>query len=210
MEKFETVDEDIIIKASKIIVEHYEESPFVFSLYFSLMANPHNVSPNKVIEKYKKNISLLEEIYLKYLECTQNYDYDGSFLRHLFLRIRIFIPISRRITCKKRRLYGQHDEWVRRLLRIWAEDTYLLSMDLVSDYIYEKTEEKQWTYCQIIGQLLSYKSGKTKLQKNRKNGFDIQLENIAWIQNGCTIFWSDSRKRCKPKAWRDKGIFEMQ
>lgn len=169
MEKFETVDEDIIIKASKIIVEHYEESPFVFSLYFSLMANPHNVSPNKVIEKYKKNISLLEEIYLKYLECTQNYDYDGSFFEALISKDKNFLyRYLDELLAKKRRLYGQHDEWVRRLLRIWAEDTYLLSMDLVSDYIYEKTEEKQWTYCQIIGQLLSYKSGKNEIAEKQE------------------------------------------
>ena len=50
MEKFEAVDDDVIIKASEIIAEHYDESPFVFSLYFSLMTNSHNVSQDKVIE----------------------------------------------------------------------------------------------------------------------------------------------------------------
>ena len=158
-----------MIKASNLIFEHYEESPFVVSLYFSLMANPHTVSPNKVIEKYKKNISLLEEIYLKYLEYTQNYDYDGSFFEVLISKDKNFLyRYLDELLAKKRRLYGQHDEWVRRLLRIWTEDTYLLSMDLVSDYIYEKTEEKQWTYCQIIGQLLSYKSGKNEIAEKQE------------------------------------------
>uniref|UniRef100_UPI003FEFC9F4 nSTAND3 domain-containing NTPase n=1 Tax=Gemmiger formicilis TaxID=745368 RepID=UPI003FEFC9F4 len=187
MEKFETVDEDVIIKASKIIVEHYEESPFVFSLYFSLMANPHNVSPNKVIEKYKKNISLLEEIYLKYLECTQNYDYDGSFFEALISKDKNFLyRYLDELLAKKRRLYGQHDEWVRRLLRIWTEDTYLLSMDLVSDYIYEKTEEKQWTYCQIIGQLLCHESGENEIAERQGK----------WIQHTIGNYCLDSERMC--------------
>ena len=40
-----------ILKASRIITAHYEESPFVFSLYFSLMMNPYRTEAGKVITR---------------------------------------------------------------------------------------------------------------------------------------------------------------
>ena len=59
-------------------------------------------------------------------------------------------------------------------------------MDLVSDYIYEKTEEKQWTYCQIIGQLLCHESGENEIAERQGK----------WIQHTIGNYCLDSERMC--------------
>lgn len=187
MEKFEAVDDDVIIKASEIIAEHYDESPFVFSLYFSLMTNSHNVSPDKVIEKYKNHIPLLEDIYLKCLDCVDGDDYDGSFLESLVLMDANFLyRYLDKLLEKSPHPYGYHDEWIERLSHIWKKDTYLLDMDSISNYIYEKAEEKQWTYRPIIGQLLCHESGENEITERQGK----------WIQHTIGNYCLDSERMC--------------
>ena len=187
MEKFEAVDDDVIIKASEIIAEHYDESPFVFSLYFSLMTNSHNVSPDKVIEKYKNHIPLLEDIYLKCLDCVDGDDYDGSFLESLVLMDANFLyRYLDKLLEKSPHPYGYHDEWIERLSHIWKKDIYLLDMDSISNYIYEKAEEKQWTYRPIIGQLLCHESGENEITERQGK----------WIQHTIGNYCLDSERMC--------------
>ena len=59
-------------------------------------------------------------------------------------------------------------------------------MDLVSDYIYEKAEEKQWTYRPIIGQLLSHESGVNEITERQGK----------WIQHTIGNYCLDSERMC--------------
>jgi DNA polymerase III delta prime subunit len=53
IEKFECVDRDMILKASRVILSLYKESPFVISLYFYHMMNSYHAEVCEIIDKYK-------------------------------------------------------------------------------------------------------------------------------------------------------------
>ena len=184
MEKFECVDKDIILKASRVITSHYEESPFVFSLYFFLMMNPCRTEAGKVIAKYKNDIPLLEEIYLKCIAYSTHEDYDGHFLAEIILNDPSFLYCYLdKILEKTLHLYGSHDEWVSRLEFIWTDDAFSSYMDLISDYVFEKTERKHWIYSSIVGQLLLHKNGET----------DVAERQEQWIQNTIEKYCMDQQ-----------------
>lgn len=184
MKKFECVDKDIILKASRVITSHYEESPFVFSLYFFLMMNPCRTEAGKVIAKYKNDIPLLEEIYLKCIAYSTHEDYDGHFLAEIILNDPSFLYCYLdKILEKTLHLYGSHDEWVSRLDFIWTDDAFSSYMDLISDYVFEKTERKHWIYSSIVGQLLLHKNGET----------DVAERQEQWIQNTIEKYCMDQQ-----------------
>lgn len=174
MEKLECVDKDIILKASKVIASHYEESPFVFNLYFFFMMNPDHAEASKIITKYKNDIPLLEEIYLKCAAYSSHEDYDGNFLAEIILNDPSFLYCYLdKILEDTFHLYGSHDEWVNRLEFIWTDNASSFYMDLISDYVFKKTEGKRRIYSSIVGQLL--------LHKHEENGVEEKQEK--WIQD---------------------------
>ena len=63
IQKYERVDPDIISKASQIIL-NYDDSSFVFNLYFFQSIELDPLSAKKVIHLYKDHLPLLEKIYL--------------------------------------------------------------------------------------------------------------------------------------------------
>ena len=187
IEKFECVDKDIILKASRVITSHYEESPFVFSLYFSLMMNPCRAEAGKIIAKYKNDIPLLEEIYLKCAAYSTHEDYDGHFLAEIILNDPGFLYCYLdKILEETFHLYGSHDEWLSRLEFIWTDDAFLSYMDLISDYVFEKTEGKRWIYSSIVGQLLLHKNGETGVAEKQEK----------WIQDTIEKHCLDQQRMC--------------
>ena len=177
IEKFECVDKDIILKASKIITSHYEESPFVFSLYFSPMMNPSHAETGKIIAKYKNDIPLLEDIYLKCAAYSSHEDYDGHLLAAIILEDPKFLycyleKLLEKTSC----FYASHNEWVSRLEFIWRDDAFLPYMDLISDYVFEKTEGKRWIYSSIVGQLLLHKNGETGVAEKQEKWIQDTIE----------------------------------
>ena len=59
-------------------------------------------------------------------------------------------------------------------------------MDSISYYIYEKAEEKQWTYRPIIGQLLCHESGENEITERQGK----------WIQHTIGNYCLDSERMC--------------
>ena len=177
IEKFECVDEDIILKASKVITSHYEKSPFVFSLYFSLMTNSYHTEAGKIIAKYKNDIPLLEEIYLKCTAYSTHEDYDGHFLAELTLNDPGFLYCYLdKILEETAHLYGSWDAWVSRLKFIWTDDAFSSCMDLISDYIFERAEGKHWLYKSIVNQLLLHKNEETGVAKKQEKWIQHTIE----------------------------------
>lgn len=191
IEKFECVDKDIILKASRVITSHYEESPFVFSLYFSLMMNPCRAEAGKIIAKYKNDIPLLEEIYLKCAAYSTHEDYDGHFLAEIILNDPGFLYCYLdKILEETFHLYGSHDEWLSRLEFIWTDDAFLSYMDLISDYVFEKTEGKRWIYSSIVGQLLLHKNGETGVAEKQEKWIQDTIEKHCLDQQRMYGFFS--------------------
>ena len=80
LEKYQSVDENIYIKGVKLVFEKRKYSEFIASVYLRFLFNKYDHSPNVVIEKFKDNIALLEEIYIWLESYNHNSDTDGTFL----------------------------------------------------------------------------------------------------------------------------------
>lgn len=179
IEKYECVDEDIILKASKVILSHYEESPFVFGLYFFYMMNPFCVKASEIVAKYKKDISLLEKIYLKCIASSTHEDCDGDFLAEIILNDPNFLYCYlEKMFEESLLLYGSHNKWVQRLGFIWKNDCFSSHIDLISDYVFEKAEQNGRIYKSVVGQLLLPKGKTANTEEKQEKWIHATIEKF--------------------------------
>lgn len=85
LEKYNVIDKQALIKGSKIILAKMEYSPFIVHIYFDLLFNNYHNTPQEVIQKYNCNLELLEEIYCAMLSHDNHSDYNGQFLKEIYL-----------------------------------------------------------------------------------------------------------------------------
>ncbi|WP_218055546.1 hypothetical protein, partial [Megasphaera sp. DISK 18] len=85
LEKYDAIDEGAFIEGCKIILTKKEYSSFIVELYFGRLFYSYHDKAREVIQKFKYNLELLEEIYCTMLLYNGNYDYDGQFLREIYL-----------------------------------------------------------------------------------------------------------------------------
>lgn len=83
LEKYETVDSNVIIKAARLIFEKKKYSPFIVCTYFSFLFSRHYNEPKNIIQKFISDHLFLEEIYLFESLHDRLADYDGAFLKEL-------------------------------------------------------------------------------------------------------------------------------
>lgn len=219
MERFECVDKDIILKASRVISSHYDESPFIFSLYFSPMMNHHHTEARRIIAKYKNDISLLEDIYLKCATYSAHEDYDGYLLSEIILNDPNFLYYYLDRVFEKANVYSSHDGWVGRLEFIWNGDISSAYMDLISDYVFEKAGGKRGIYSAIVGQLLLHKNGGTVVAEKQEKWIQDTIEKHCMDQQRMYELFSaiedhsaNRRKNALEKFLKlnsDYALFEM-
>ena len=85
LEKYKAIDELALIEGCKIILSKKEYSPFIMHIYFDLLFNSYHNAPKEVIQKFNCNLELLEEIYCTMLLYDNHQDYDGQFLKEIYL-----------------------------------------------------------------------------------------------------------------------------
>lgn len=56
-------------------------------------------------------------------------------------------------------------------------------MDLISDYVFEKTAEKYWIYSSIVGQLLLHKNGENSIANKQERWIEDIIEKHYMDQN---------------------------
>lgn len=85
LEKYNIIDEQAFINGCKIILTKMEYSPFIVHIYFDLLFNNHHNAPQEVIRKFNCNLELLEEIYCIMMSYDNHHDYNGQFLKEIYL-----------------------------------------------------------------------------------------------------------------------------
>jgi len=86
LEKYSVVDEEVLAKGCEIILAKADYSPFMAGIYFGLLFNYHHNSPEEVIQKFQDgNLELLINIYFFMEERKDSSDYDGQFLKAIYL-----------------------------------------------------------------------------------------------------------------------------
>ncbi|WP_407306364.1 hypothetical protein [Desulfosporosinus sp. SB140] len=150
LEKYKPYDSDIYIKASKIIINKYDYSPFMFSIYFGLMFNLYT---NNLIEIYKNDWTLLKEIYFKLISYDSNEDHNGEFIitfaKYYPLIIDEYIEL---IVLKKRKSCIHVDE--NRLSAIWDCENYIELADKIVEKYCNCSELGSWQISSYIRNIL--------------------------------------------------------
>ena len=177
IEKYENVYNDFFVKVCETILSISEE-PFVLSWYFEMMMNPYHTEAERIVSKYEKHLSLLEEIYLKYVEYSSNADFNGHFLNEIFQKDPNFVfKYLNAVLEKAHRFCYVHDEWDKRLSFIWENDEYISSIDMISDYVFEKTKDDALSYCSIVGDLLLHEKGNEAISMRQEEWIHKTIEN---------------------------------
>ena len=185
LKKFERANKDILVLASEVICKCYDESPFVFHLYFALMLNPYHRKDIDILPCYKEYIGLIEDIYLKCLAYSQNDDLDGQVLKLIVEWDPSFLYryIDEYVAEAKKTFHGGK-EWAKRLRFVWEDNSYIERVSNISEYLIKLSEGTIWPYSSIMEYLLQAK------QENS----DLRLRQDEWIS--CTIQqYADNKDR---------------
>ncbi len=183
IDKYSCIDPNIRITASRIISEHYEESPFVFHLYFSLMLNPNSNEAGKIIEKYRSDLPLLEDIYLKSIAYIDHDDYDGSFLILLIDADSEFIGqyLDQLLMQNDNTTLSKYETYINRLYQIWHHPDYLERINTIVSHIYDKVKDDRWKVGYILEHLFTHNS----------NDIDIITHQDEWIKQIISLHNTD-------------------
>ena len=129
-----------MVKALRTISEHYEESPFIFSLYVFWILNHSNQEADETLREFYNELPLLEEIYLKGISYSNHEDFDGALLYAIISVDTSFL--YRYLDCliiAQEGHFRVHDDYdIARLLKIWDTEQYIDLADGVFDYCYDK------------------------------------------------------------------------
>ena len=83
LKKYEKEDPCVFVNGAKRILAKKEYSPFIVQIYFDSLFNPYTTKPLEVMDWFKSDISLLEEIYSFECYYDSNTDHDGAFFKVL-------------------------------------------------------------------------------------------------------------------------------
>ena len=185
IKKYECVDKDFLLIASRVIADHYEESPFAFSLYFSFMMNPYYTEASEVVKQYMGDVPLLEEIYLKSIAYSVDEDCSGKLLEEIIKQDNTFVErYLDEFIREESAAYDAQDVWAARLAFIWLEETYLDYMNRISAYLFEKAEGHSGIYRKMIGQLLCSKDSEDIIEQRQNE----------WIRYTIQLFHQDKQQ----------------
>ena len=177
LRKYEIVESEIVFKALRIVSGHYEDSPFVFSLYvFWLLNHSNQQEADETLRAFSNELPLLEEIYLKGISYSQHEDFDGALLYAIISVDAEFL--YRYLDCliaNQGDYFRMDDDYdIARLLRIWDTEQYMDLADGVFDYCYSKRGEAiHWLYCSPVNMMLHHKASHQ----------EITVKQDLWIKH---------------------------
>lgn len=160
LHKYEIVEPKIIFKALHIVLGHYEDSPFIFSLYiYWILNHSSQQEADETLREFWNELSLLEEIYLKGISYSNHEDFDGTLLYAIISVDPSFL--YRYLDClitAQEDYFRSHDYYdIARLLKIWDAEQYMDLADGVFDYCYSKRAESMyWLYLSPVNMMLHY------------------------------------------------------
>ena len=184
--KYERIEPQIIYKALRIVLKHYEESPFIFSLYvFGIMNHRNQQEADKAVREFSGELPLLEEVYLKGISYSSHEDYDGSLLYAIITIDTSFLYryLDCLITVQQEHSRSYDHYAVMRLLKIWYTEQFMDLADGMFDYLHEKREKSvYWLYQSPFSMMLC----------NEANHQEIIAKQDFWIKHTIERYNHDS------------------
>lgn len=190
LRKYEIVEPKIIFKALHTILDHYEESPLIFSLYvYRILNHISQQEADETLREFSNELPLLEEIYLKGISYSNHEDFNGTLLYAIISVDTSFL--YRYIDCliaaqgDHSRVHDHYD--TTRLLKIWDTEQYIDLADGVFDYWCNKREElTYWRYWSPIKMMLQYE------ESHR----EVIVKQDLWMQHTIEKYSHDKDRMC--------------
>lgn len=190
LRKYEIVESEIVFKALRIVSGHYEDSPFVFSLYvFWLLNHSNQQEADETLRTFSNELPLLEEIYLKGISYSQHEDFDGALLYAIISVDTSFLYryIDCLITAQGNRSRARDTYDTKRLLKIWDAEQYVDLADGVFDYCYSKQKElAYWLYWSPVNMMLHHEASHREL---------VARQDL-WMQHAIEKYSHDKDRMC--------------
>lgn len=182
LEKYREFDDEVFVKAGRIIAKKYDYSPFMFSLYFHAMFGSYGggTDPDILHDRFKSDLALLKEIYFKLISCETNIDHDGKYLVNFILMDSSFIDEFISYTLKDRDSWRREDE--KRISAVWDCDNYIQ----LADHIFK-------SYCNVEGLYSWPVSGYiADLFMARENSGNRIIRQDEWLSHFISINCNNS------------------
>lgn len=190
LRKYEIVEPQIIFKALHTISGHYEESPFIFSLYVYWILNRNSQQEtDETLREFSNELPLLEEIYLKGISYSNHEDFDGALLYAIISVDTSFLYryLDCSITAQGDYLRVHDHYHTTRLLKIWDTEQYIDLADVVFDYCYSKREELMYGL---------YWSPINTMFYPEASHQEIIVKQDLWIKHTIEKFGHDEDRMC--------------
>ena len=175
LSKYEAADPQIIFNALRIIASHFEESPFVFSLYaFDILNTESQENAEEILKKFSKELPLLEDIYLKGISYSAQEDYNGVLLFAIISVDPFFLRkyVDQLIAVHESSRFNS-DYNTERILKIWDADCFMDFADTVFDCLYQKKKSLYWRFDSPLSKMLC----------NQSNHPEIIPKQDLWIEH---------------------------
>lgn len=188
LRKYEVIEPKIIFKALRIISNHYNESPFIFSLYVPCILNPSNQQEAyKIRNEFSEEFPLLEDVYLKGIACSNHEDFKGTLLDTIISVDNEFLYRYIDYLISTQKGFHRNDDYhhTARLLKIWDAKQFIDLADGIFDYLHQK------------GQMTRYGAGYSvlKMMLSSKPGHqEITEKQNLWIQHTIDQYCSDGER----------------
>ncbi|XID90375.1 hypothetical protein ACF3MZ_17695 [Paenibacillaceae bacterium WGS1546] len=207
LDKYQKFDNDVFVKAGHIILRKYEYSPFMFSLYFHPIFSPYGdgANPDILMDRFKNDLCLLKEIYLKLISYDHHTDSDGRYLIYFIQKNISFIDAYIEHTLKENDVL-RNDE---RLSAIWSCDNYIQLANYIVN-VYRSNENPYGRQVSnYVGHLfMTINSSETTIPRQDEwisHFIDVNFDNSEMMQ---MIFSSIAEVKFSPER-RKKHILHL-
>lgn len=129
LDNYTRVDPYIWIKASEILCQKHQYSPYVFNLYFTLLFHSGCFNSEIVLKKFEANLKLLERIYLLATNSDCLVDLDGAFLHAICNQDPRFLNLFVHQLCSTAHLKSKEDTEM--LRPFWDDEDFISKVDTI-------------------------------------------------------------------------------
>lgn len=181
MDKYSSIDENVLYKGCEIILKKYDYSPFIVHLYFELSFNCYHNTPESLILKFEKNIDLLKRIYLTMLTYDNHFDYNGNFLKEIYKHEHSIIDgYIDWLIHKNQSSYSDHTELNQ---CFFYTDDYFEIYDKILERLISEVKFPSLNVPYYLKSILKVTKAKKNLDKQDK-----------WIQHYINSYYNDTEK----------------
>ncbi|MDX8420047.1 hypothetical protein MOZ60_08050 [Stecheria sp. CLA-KB-P133] len=143
--KFQKIGPDIILYASRIILQKGRTSTNVANTFFYMMflGKEDDFTPERLLNYYQNDLDLLKNIYSFELKHSDQSDLNGEYLSCFYDADPSWLSVYEDYLFNQDRIYGTDKEEQHRLKILWLKEDYLKIFDSIFDRLDGYTDPAQ-------------------------------------------------------------------